>query len=194
MSKPRFGLDLDGVVYKWDRTARYMLKLYLGEDLPPDSDSWNAIEESVPGWKWKWLWTEGVKRGLFRYGHCYKGAIEGVQRLGELTELVVITSRPKSAVQDTLDWLSYNRFPVAEVHILGPDQKKSDVLPVCDFYLDDGLHNMQDLAVNTAAELLLWNRPWNQDGYLEEMIPGCVRRVSTWPEVIEAVSPVRSVA
>lgn len=182
MSKPRFGLDLDGVVYKWDDTARYMLNLYCGEEVA-ESRSWDHIKDTVSPTSWTWLWSEGVKLGLFRYGHIYKGAIEGVQQLGELTDLVVITSRPKSAVQDTLDWLGYNRFPVAEVHILGFDQKKSDVLPHCDFYLDDGAHNIDDLYDNTKGELLLWDRPWNQDHYRDPSI----RRVSSWLEVIEEV-------
>src|SRR5688572_21456774 len=157
----RIGLDLDGVVYNWDKTARYMLRTMrgypkhdprCGEDeefdlvikprkgaypeypcsgcapLAYPAKHWDYIKDNVKPEDEDWLWRDGVKLGLFRYGHLYSGAIEGVRELATIGDIVVITKRPKSAVQDTLDWLSYLKLPFAEIHMLHePGAKKSAV-------------------------------------------------------------------
>src|SRR3990167_3449312 len=130
-TRVRFGIDIDGVLYQWDKTSRYMLRTMKGyaKDGPlgQPSQSWNDIENHVSKEDWNWLWNSGVKLGLFRYGHLYTGAIEGVRSLAALGDVVVITHRPRSAVQDTLDWLSYLKLPFTEIHLLTSGEKKSTI-------------------------------------------------------------------
>lgn len=179
----RVALDLDGVVYKFAETYRYMLNLYRGHDFPPVEESWrswDALDVFLTPEDREWIWDAGVEEGLFRHGHIYKGAVEGVQELCRRADVVVISQRPKNAVLDTLEWLAYNRFPISEVHIIGPERKKTDV-PRCDVYIDDSPAVIQDLASKTVARLLLWDRPWNQ----EWKQPPYVQRVSSWAEVMK---------
>lgn len=111
-------LDVDGVLYHFERTARYLLRTVKGYDnLSEPSGSWDHIRERVSQKDWNWLWNHGVKLGLFRHGHLFTGAIEGVKALAEMGDVVIITHRPKSAVQDTLDWLAYNRFQIGRAHV-----------------------------------------------------------------------------
>jgi 5'(3')-deoxyribonucleotidase len=176
----RFGVDVDGVLYQWDKTARYMLRTMKGYSadgpLGQPSTHWNSIQEHVSKEDWAWLWNSGVRLGLFRYGHLYTGAIEGVRALSGMGDVVVITHRPRSAVQDTLDWLSYLKLPFTETHLLTSGQPKSQV-PHCDFYVDDKPDNISDFMVNTKGIACLMRRPWNQ-GFAAPV------EASNWEEVV----------
>jgi uncharacterized HAD superfamily protein len=166
----RIGLDLDGVVYNWDKTARYMIRTRIenrGETPPPEllqeSADWDWIQNHVSEEDWRWLWREGTREGVYRYGHVIKGAIEGVQKLAELGDVTVITSRPKDAVNDTLAWLAlfFNRANLAGINILSDGQPKSSVEPEPDLYVDDGIHNFVDILSNTTARVIKFEQPWN---------------------------------
>lgn len=162
----RIGLDLDGVVYKFTDTYRYMMNKHRGVGMPPVEDfwyGWDAADQFTTEEDREWVWTEGIRLGLFRYGHLYKGAIEGVTALAEVAEVHVITSRPQAAVEDTLAFLAYTRLPLAGVNILSGGEAKSSIRPEFDIYIDDGLHNIVDLMDNTEADVLVFDQPWNRN-------------------------------
>lgn len=191
----RIGIDLDGVCYHWERTARYLLRERLPNSpyakdgpLGKESTSWNYIPDHVSNAHWQWLWTEGVKEGLFRHGHIVKGAVEGLQTLAaDGHDLIVITHRPKQAVRDTLQWLSYLDMPFAGVHIMTQQERKSLAEPQCDVYVDDKPENVEDMEANTNAKLVaLFDQPWNQhfNPY------GVIKRVVGWKDVVKRVREV----
>jgi uncharacterized HAD superfamily protein len=166
----RIGLDIDGVMYQWERTARYMLREVLPDSpygksgpLGRTQQSWNFIQEGVSREHWNWLWTEGVKLGLFRHSHLYPGTIQAVRQLAEIGDVVCITHRPKQAVHDTLAWLSYQNLPLAGLHILTSQEPKSTVRPMCDVYLDDKPENIDDLLNKTKARVALRVQQWNHN-------------------------------
>lgn len=164
MRKLRLGLDLDGVIYNWSNTARFLLGEYRNE-FPGESQNYDWIKDHISKESWDWLWGPGVKEhGLFRYGNLYKGAREFLLQIEPMFDCVVITSRPPSAVLDTMDWLAYQQLPVGEVHIVGHGADKSTVLPHCEIYLDDAIHNAEDIMVKTNALMVMPDKPWNQ-GY-----------------------------
>lgn len=186
--RPRIMLDLDGTVYQWERTARYLLRrwyleqgLGVPEELSIPSTHYDYISTVVCPEAFQWLWSEGVERGLFRYGHIYTGASEAVHALAELGELHVITKRPPNAVNDTLDWLTFQRWPISNVITLTErGDKKSDVKPLCDVYIDDALEVLEDLHMNTSgAYVIAVDRPWNQGA-------PCDARAYSWDGVLEA--------
>lgn len=182
----RIGLDIDGVMYQWDKTARYMLREVLPDSpykkdgpLGKESAHWDYIKEHVEPEHWRWLWKEGVELGLFRYGHLYPGTIVALRQLATIGELILITHRPKQALNDTLAWLGYLDLPVAEFHFLNHEQSKSSVQPQCDVYLDDKIENCEDLARNTKAQVVaLMDRPWNQRGFTTTALG--IHRVYNW--------------
>lgn len=179
--KVRLGLDLDGVIYRWGDTARYLLETYWNlSNVPLEG----RIENYIPQKANTWLWNEGVKKhGLFRYGSIYKGSREFLNRMEKYCDNIVITARPASAIPDTLDWLSYQKLPTAEIHILGPDQKKSSVKPRCDLYLDDASHVAEDLLQKTKATIILPDRPSNQDAPVNQRVV----RTTSWEEIEEII-------
>lgn len=186
----RIGLDVDGVMYQFQKTACYMLNSIKGYNLDVENwTHWNWPKDHVSKEDWNWLWNTGVRLGLFRYGHLYKGTIEAVRKLADCGfENVIITSRPRHAVQDTLDWISYLRLPFREVHILSDGELKSTVK--CDLYVDDKPENILDFLENTTGKPLLWTRPWNAN--YERWRPGIdyfanddrAHRVESWEEVL----------
>lgn len=191
MSDLLFGLDLDGTVYEWDKTARYMLRERIkakGANPPAElsvaSRGWDTIMEVVSEDDWKWLWTDAIREGLYRYGHVITGAIEGVRALNGLGDVMAITHRPKLAVHDTLTWLSFmlDKSPLSGVVIQSNGQKKSEVNPRPDIYIDDATHVADDIIGTTSSSVILFDQPWNQNFGL--LSPRLYRAVG-WQEVVK---------
>ncbi len=178
MSRLRFGMDIDGVIYNWDDTARFLLNYQFGYKLPP-ATHWNEYEDAVTTEHWKWLWSVGVERGLFRYGHIYKGSAEVIRELAELVDIVFITSRVREGVKDTVAWLAFYQFSFKELHFVGSAPKSS--VP-CDIYLDDAQHNLKELLLNTNAHVIGFKRAWNIPNDLPEAL-----WIENWAEVIDLV-------
>jgi hypothetical protein len=165
------GLDLDGVVYDWDRTARYMLRRRAegrgeipSKELSVPARNWTWIKDHTPKQDYDWLWSEeGIRSGQYRYGNIVTGAIEGVQALSEIGDVIAITARPKAAVNDTLTWLAtfFDKTPLAGLVIQSHGQKKSDVKPTPNVYIDDGTHNLKDVLENTNSFAVQFYQPWN---------------------------------
>lgn len=187
------GLDLDGVCYDFERTARWMIRRKReneGRTIPPEllvpMSYWNSVPELCPE-DWKWLFSEGIHEGLFRYGHVVGGSIDGARALSELGDVVIITARPEEAVHDTIVWLGtmFDKVRLAGIHILSYDQKKSAVRPLPDIYIDDASHNIDDIALHTPSNVraILYDQPWNQDAVTE----GRVARARGWREVVQLV-------
>lgn len=194
MNRPRIGLDLDGVCYQWDKTARYMLRniidpfdLALGarKKLATESTSWDYIQEAVGPGAWRWLWTEGVRLGLFRFGHVVTGFPEGVRALNEFADVEIITHRPASAVMDTIDWIRINfqDFPPAGIHLLTHQEPKAEVRPAMDLYIDDKPQNCVELA--EVGKVIMFARRWNEFPSLDQTRIPRVHGWLGWGGVVE---------
>jgi len=184
----RIAIDLDGVTYEFERTARYMLRELRGyadvKELQTESTEWDYIPNHIGSDDWRWLWDEGIELGLFRYGHVSTGAIVGLRALLKAKhDLLVVTHRPRKAVPDTLAWLSYINIPFSEVHILSDGQRKSSV--AADLIIDDKWENVREWA-QRDRHAILFDRPWNQDHYDTDQIT----RAFGWGKVVDAVQDV----
>lgn len=196
MSKrPLIAVDVDGVLYCWDRTARYMLRekyrregREVPEGLYEPAQHWYGIKETVEKQDWNWLWEEGVDQGLFRHGDIMSGAIFGMQGLAEFADLMIVTSRPQQAVYDTMSWLTHHlrgHVPLVGIDILSHGQPKSGVHPAPDILIDDGPHNLVDWVENTDAAFVLFDQPWNKD--VETGGYAGVTRGYGWKDTVEVV-------
>jgi uncharacterized HAD superfamily protein len=185
----RIGLDIDGVMYQWDRTARYMLREVLPDSpykeiLKDESKSWDWIKGQIAPEHWRWLWNEGIKLGLFRYGNLYSGTIQAIRLLAKKNDVILITHRPQKAVTDTLAWLGLLDLPLAGLHLLTNMEPKSGVRPECDIYLDDKPENIEDLWLNTDGHVCLMRRPWNEHF---QLCRDGASTVSNWIEFVAEV-------
>lgn len=177
-------VDLDGVLYEWDRTAQYMLRTYRGQaQLHQPSESWDWIMENVAKKEWKWLWNEGVTKGLFRYGHMVTGARVGLEDLvAEGYKLTIVTHRPSRAVMDTVDWVSLylKGIPLHGLHILSNGESKTVV--EADILIDDKPENLIEWrdAGRTAVQFV---RNWNKNYLIDSVL-----RAEGWKEVVNLLA------
>jgi uncharacterized HAD superfamily protein len=179
-------LDVDGVLYKFSHAAQYMLAKRKGlkdrEDLFWDDSTWDCKR---PKEDWDWILGPEQANYVYRHGHLWSGAVEFVYALRELGDISLVTKRPPYATKVTLDWIRYTfdhePFPFAEVRVLGPDEKKSQI--PADVYIDDSLDNITELWENTESELIVVNRNWNQLGH--EEIRQRISRAYSLEEVLE---------
>lgn len=166
----KIAVDCDGPLYEWDKTARYMLRTMRGcTGLSTPSREWllpNQDWHSVTDEDWEWLWTEGVRLGLFRHGHLTTGAMVGIRDLRDAGhELVLVTHRPKEALRDTNAWLELHfgneyPYPWAGQHILSNLENKAQV--DADVLIDDKPENIIDWQ-NAGREAILFDREWNRN-------------------------------
>jgi hypothetical protein len=180
----RIALDLDGVVYDWGGTVRYLIEQHHGIVLE-ESTHWTYVQDNVPPHVWRWLWKEGVEEhGLFRYGKLYKGAIDGIKTLAGLGKLEVVTHRPRSALKDTLRFVENLPDVFHGVHILTEQQPKSSV--GCDVYIDDNPAVFDDvLAAGKRAVVVdrLWNEALPGGISFNAALDGNLVRAYGWDDV-----------
>lgn len=154
----RCGIDLDGVVYNWESTARRLLSQHTGVTLPM-STHYDSLKDAVTPEDWAWLWRHPDQ--LFFDGDDYDGAVKTLQKLHRAGhDLIIITQRPRSARLATLSWISDRWIPAKEVHVLEFGQLKSSVL--CDWYVDDDPNVCEELEL-AGKRVFVMDRPWNRD-------------------------------
>ena len=158
----RLGIDLDGVVTDFNVGWMSRYNKAFGTNLTPDMvDHWDAMVELThfadvtEFWRWAEAWPSPR---LFRDLPVVPGALESLNRLSAIHDIVIITTKPPWATHDTYAWISDNKIPTTEVHIT--DQKwKVD----CDIYLDDGPHNLELLVRERPDRTTVrFVQPWNE--------------------------------
>lgn len=163
MDRMRLGIDLDGVIV--DFNAGW-IRLYNAEfdgDLrPEDAVTWSAptaltaFETMSHFWRWARDCSQGSS--LFRHLEPYPGALAAVERLARDHDIVIVTTKPSYAVEDTMAWLADHEVPTTEVHIVD-DKTTVD----CDVYLDDSDSNLAALNRHRRdAVVCRFVRPWNR--------------------------------
>lgn len=190
--RPRAGIDLDGVLYQWEPTARRVLEEHWGVRIT-ESETWDWIREklverlgpSLGAQAGHWLFRgEGVIAGLWRNGEPYPGAVDAARKLALSHDVVIVTARPRYALRDTMSWLLFHGIYPTELIILPPGEgqrPKSSVL--CDWYVDDSPANVEELDA-AGRRAFLFDQPWNRACPAGE-------RVSGWEDLMEKLRGTR---
>jgi len=117
---------------------------------------------------------------------CIPGAVEGVARLRESSQLVSVTARSKSLEEQTRGWITKHFgnafsgiFPTS-FSLSGPSIRKSAVCLDLGVRLtiEDSLHHATDIA-SEGIPVILLDKPWNQT----DSLPENVTRVYSWEEI-----------
>lgn len=158
----RLGIDLDGVVA--DFTSGWM-RFYnrdFGADLTPeDSRAWGDLVDlthfSNIGEFWEWS-SDLDGRSVFWHLEPFPDAVEALRGfVDDGHQVIIVTTKPDFAVEDTHEWIETHRIPAAEIHIL-----EDKWLVGCDVYLDDGPHVLPGLVRHRPDRTVCrYVRPWN---------------------------------
>ena len=177
----RLGIDLDGVVANFTKGWMDFYNRQYGTEFEvADSKRWNDLVDLTHfndiGEFWKWS-SDLDGRSVFWHLEPFPGAVEALKALAEAGhDIVVITTKPGFAVDDTHDWIEHHRIPAAEVHIL-----EDKWLVDCAVYLDDGPHILPALVRHRPSRVVCrYVRPWN------DPVPGTID-VSDFDEFREVV-------
>lgn len=178
----RLGIDLDGVVAAFNAGWIALHNAEFGGSLHPEMVTmWDGLHELAGfadmGEFWRWAQGSGERPSVFRHLEPIPGALETLRELDTAGhDVVILTSKPRWAVPDTLHWLADQRVPTTEVHVV--DRKHSIE---CDVYLDDAPYVLPALVRHRpTATVCRFVRPWN------DPVPGAVD-VGDWPDFREIV-------
>lgn len=163
MTRLRLGIDLDGVVVDFNSGWIRLYNEEFGAGIrPEDAVMWSSPTAlaDFDTMSQFWRWARDCSRGssLFRHLDPYPGALGAVEALADDHDIVIVTTKPDYAVEDTMAWLADHDVPTTEVHIV--DDKTT--VP-CDVYLEDSDHNLAALSRHRReAVVCRYVRPWNR--------------------------------
>jgi 5'(3')-deoxyribonucleotidase len=187
----RIGLDLDGVVADWCGTTMRFLNEFKGYTFDPtfEHPHWNWLEGQVKPEDWKWLWNEAIElESMFLDMRLFPGAFDFMEKLAEKGDIIVLTSRPKSARQDTLRWLhDHMAAPVAGVNFFkhGTDKHLVNVEVLIEDNIDNAWAYIDE---RPGANVILFDRLYNQSDLWGEF--GGENRCKTYEEILAKVDSI----
>ena len=178
----RLGIDLDGVVANFTKGWMAFYNEQYGTELvESDSKNWGDLvnlthfQDIDEFWDWS---SDLDGRSVFWHLEPFPGAVEALHELSEEGhEIVIVTTKPPFAIDDTHEWIDRHGIPTREIHIL-----EAKWLVDCDVYLDDGPHVLPGLVKHRPESTVCrYVRPWNRP------VPGAID-IGTFDEFKEVVS------
>lgn len=159
----RLGIDLDGVVANFTKGWMHFYNREFGTELAvEDSRNWGDLVDLThfADIDEFWNWSSDLDgRSVFWHLEPFPGAVEALREMeGAGHDIVVVTTKPAFAVEDTHEWIVTHDIPAKEVHIL-----EAKWLVPCDVYLDDGPRILPRLVEHRPeATVCRYVRPWNR--------------------------------
>ncbi|MFQ5924671.1 MAG: hypothetical protein ACE5IE_01565 [Dehalococcoidia bacterium] len=119
-----------------------------------------------------------------------RGAREGLERIASHNRVIIVTSRPPEADEDTIEWLNTKRLGFDEfinTHREGKLRAPIDVL------VDDRLENVRDFALSGRMAVML-SQPWNSNHALivDLLKQGAVINAPNWKGIVHAIEALLS--
>ncbi len=193
MKRRKIGIDFDDVLMDFnDALFAYHNPIY----------GTNFTKEDVKSFDLELTWgctrEEAIKRCFeFYNAHSHynantvEGATQAIKRLSNDHDLIVVTSRPDSIKDQTINWLEKN-FPktfsqvIFTNHYHGDVSKRISKADVCkvegiQIFIDDNMDNALALA-KEGINTFLFDAPWNQGE-----IPENMTRVYSWEELVSRI-------
>lgn len=177
----RLGIDLDGVVANFNKGWIDFYNRQFGTSLDVSQvDAWDVIPQLTHFQHMGefWEWAENLNgSSLFRHLDTFPDAVPALEKLAaDGHEIIIVTTKPEFAIDDTHAWIEEKNIPTSEVHIVSrKDRVEADV------FLDDAPHQLYQLRRHRPdAVVVRFARPWNHE------IPG-VETVESWAEFLELV-------
>ena len=182
----RLGIDLDGVMANFTQGWMNFYNREFGtEFVVEDSRNWGDLVDLThfKDMDEFWEWASDLDgHSVFWHLEPFPGAVEAVRSLVDAGHhIIVLTTKPAFAVDDTYHWIERHRIPAAEVHIL-----EDKWIVDCLVYLDDGPHILDGLVAKRPNRVVCrYVRPWNRP------VPGAidVADFDEFRELVDRIAP-----
>ena len=167
----RIGIDIDGVLFPFDKVARHVLAhQFPGRKVPQHpSKSWSALKGEVAPELWRWLWSpEGQHRVFRMIDYRYGDAIEVVREVISETdhEVHFVTHRdPAITGTYTSRFLAehFHGLRWAGLHMLGQRATTpKETLADWDVFIDDKPETVLRFLELERTQVFAPRRTWNQ--------------------------------
>ncbi|MEE3327774.1 MAG: bifunctional metallophosphatase/5'-nucleotidase [Myxococcota bacterium] len=187
-------IDIDDVLAETTRTlaqtahARFGKKIDFEEMLSFDLRSSLQLDQD----EYETFMLEVHEPAFLRKLEPVENAMEILSRWDNAgARIELVTGRPPSSRQATLDWLADHSIPYHSLEFVDKYGRHKDdaVLQLADLdgrnysvAIEDSLAVATHLAENTQSHVLLFDRPWNRDTNHDER---SITRVFHWREISE---------
>lgn len=178
--KLRVGLDLDDVVVEFINELVVFTNAIKRTDYSIDditSYDCNALFDSPE--------EKDEIIGMFYNSYMFKnlpftnGFDRVYKRLSSKHHIYFITARYGDAIPITRQFFKEQELPVDKLFFSKNKGFEAKRLGL-DLFVDDALHNLEHIAVNSSTKPVVFNRPWNQDN-------DTFHRVYSWKDVEQLV-------
>lgn len=179
----KIGVDIDGVVSNFVKNFRVIVNKAYNIDLREQDIYVHDIYLAL-----------GISKAE-AYKHIYEcltqdlevieGAKEGLTRLCNDHEILILTARPKELNGITEKWLKRNNIPYHNlIHLDEGNKYKADVK--LDIIIEDNLTDALNY-IGKSKVILVYDHPWNKSLNVKKLF----QRVYSWTEIIDIISAIQ---
>jgi 5'(3')-deoxyribonucleotidase len=187
MTKPRVGVDVDGVLADFLTPSLQVASDMLGKAVTPQHMSSYDLEQLLPKHRIGEFWERMGAPGICRNLTPYPGAIEGVGALRLVADVFVITSYlygAKQWVHDRDGWIM-EHFGIPKNRMVHTHAKH---VFSAKMLIDDKPENVEEWAMeHHGGTPVLWEQPYNVATALDSRVSYRVVRTDKWAHVIDIV-------
>ncbi len=190
MYKPAIGIDIDGIIGDSDKTFRKYINKKFGFTLKR-SDITKFMYEDIlliPKSKMKEFWKEFTEKKLWKEIPLLPNAKTAINYLKDKYYIVIITARPETIKDMTIEWLSENGIYYDKLFFVNEEKGESKLNKIfraninLRFHIEDRVEFALEFA-NEKIKVLLFDYPWNRD-IKKKYDPEYLIRVKGWREAL----------
>ena len=180
-SHPILGVDIDNVLSATDPMIRRLIRLYCGV---------SAKQEQITRWRYSEVLPISPDQEQFvfeQFNHHYcrsvglvKGARRAVRRLANVASIWLLTQRPESAMDGTVEWLSTNSIHYDR--LVFTTDKVEHAEQLWGLVEDNGQTAIAAAQFGVRAVYLM-DYPWNRFTPHDLNIT----RVLSWNEIVQSI-------
>jgi len=171
-------VDIDGVLADSEQIMYYCFENYFDKKCAVGAKNWEegfgvTTEEVNHVWK---IYSKQI------YRECLpiSGAIRAIEDLHKVFDINLVTARHISDKKYTKQWLKQYAVKYDSLHFVGKGSNKIklDVVKNCDYFIDDNIANVIEVA-NLGKKCYLFRKDEPT-----MFTPGNVIRVKKWSEIV----------
>lgn len=183
LQKKRYGVDLDGTVFAFDKAFAEWLKKERGVDVDLSKLThwyWHKCFNNVSKEMFREEYVKFSKSKGFTNLDVIGDAADGLRKLVKHGEVYIITARPDYTYLDTIVCLMRE----VDVQLLKKVIIAYDKAAVVNKYgidvvIDDGPHIAESIVFGTSAKMYLVNKPYNWHIDYKQ-----ITRVNSWKQFL----------